>query len=426
MIQPKLIVNTTSIPGNSDMPSIIYIHGTGVREPGFGQTFKVIEKAIRRNLPGWNPVGCYWARECGAQLRKGGKSIPDYQDTRAIGEYRDAEGEERDAWYLLYSDPLWELGVLAMLPEGTEAEDSGQLRLGVTSPDEELQQQIAGLRPSQNLRELIDQNALSDVWEQAFADVTNSEAFIEATRKVVSHKSEIVSATARAVIAQATALATDLGIPAMIAPARDELVDRLIAELGGDTRSLFGDAWRLLKSYAARYASVSLTARGLTYIAQRKRGAVSDAITPFAGDVLLYQTRGDKIRERIRREINDTSGSVILLAHSLGGIACVDLLIEKKPPNVIGLITVGSQSPLLYEMDCLTMLRHNEPLPDLFPKWLNVYDPHDFLSYVGEKVFEGRVSDFMVNSGQPFPKSHSAYWSEPELWRRIAEFARNA
>jgi hypothetical protein len=203
----------------------------------------------------------------------------------------------------------------------------------------------------------------------------------------------------------------------MTASARNALMNRLIAEFGADTRSIFGDAWSLLKSYAAR--------RVTSYIARRKRGAISDFLSPFAGDILIYQTRGKKIRERIRQEIDDTSGSVILLAHSLGGIACVDLLIEKKPPNVIGLITVGSQSPLLYEMDCLTMLRHDEPLPDHFPNWLNVYDPHDFLSYVGEKVFEGRVSDFMVNSGQPFPKSHSAYWLEPQLWNRIAEFARN-
>jgi len=407
------------------MPIIIYIHGTGVREPGFGQTFKVIEKAIRRNLPGWDAIGCYWADEGGVQLRRCGESIPNYEDTRAVGEYRDAEDDERDGWALLYSDPLWELGVLAITAEETVIEDCGRLMLGVEPPDEKLRQKIAGLRPSQDLHVLIDQNALSDVWEQAFADITSSEIFTEATKKVASHESEIVLATARAVVAQAIALATDLGIPAMTAAGRNELMNRLVAELGADTRSLFCDAWELLKSYAVRYASVSLTARGVTYIARRKRGAISDAISPFAGDILLYQTRGDRIRDRIRREINETSGSVILLAHSLGGIACVDLLIEKRPSNVIGLITVGSQSPLLYEMDCLTMLRHNEPLPDHFPNWLNVYDPQDFLSYVGEKVFKGRVSDFMVNSGQPFPKSHSAYWFDKELWNRIAKFARN-
>jgi hypothetical protein len=76
-------------------------------------------------------------------------------------------------------------------------------------------------------------------------------------------------------------------------------------------RHLIGNS---VKGLAARYA---------TYKGRRKLGVISDKAYPAAGDVLFYQTRGVLIliRDFIGQRIESQPGSVVLLAHSLGGIA---------------------------------------------------------------------------------------------------------
>jgi hypothetical protein len=112
---------------------------------------------------------------------------------------------------------------------------------------------------------------------------------------------------------------------------------------------------------------------------------------------------------------------VTLVAHSLGGIACVDLLAMPNPPKVSKLITAGSQSPFLYELGALASRKPGEPLPVGFPPWLNFYDRNDFLSYIA-KPFWPEVIDHEVRSGQPFPDSHGAYFGSEDVWTRIREF----
>ena len=49
----------------------------------------------------------------------------------------------------------------------------------------------------------------------------------------------------------------------------------------------------------------------------------------------------------------------------------------------------------------------------------------DFLSYRGSDVFPGRVKDVRVESGQPFPESHGAYWhNDKDFWKPVADFLR--
>jgi hypothetical protein len=104
----------------------------------------------------------------------------------------------------------------------------------------------------------------------------------------------------------------------------------------------------------------------------------------------------------------------------LGGIACVDLLVEQSLPQVVHLVTVGSQAPFMYEINALCSLEFGQPLPDHFPKWLNIYDLRDFLSYKGSKIFP-KVKDEEVISKQPFPRSHSADWENDRTWECIME-----
>jgi pimeloyl-ACP methyl ester carboxylesterase len=198
---------------------------------------------------------------------------------------------------------------------------------------------------------------------------------------------------------------------------RNEAVDAIVKVLAQDEQSRGVISW----------AKDQLTGFGLrfgTNVIQRKRGALTDGAYPFAGDILLYQAKGQKIRDFIRSQVEQVDSPVVLLAHSLGGIACVDLLIEQDlRDKVKQLITVGSQAPFLYEIDALQSLSFGESLPEHFPKWLNIYDLRDFLSYVGDRegLFPGRLKDVVVDNKQPFPEAHGAYWANTDTWRAITE-----
>jgi hypothetical protein len=90
-------------------------------------------------------------------------------------------------------------------------------------------------------------------------------------------------------------------------------------------------------------------------------------------------------------------------------------------PRVERLVTVGSQSPLLYEIGALASLKPGQPLPQDFPPWLNIFDRNDMLSYVASRLFP-LAKDFEVESGQPFPDAHSAYFANEQAWAEIGRF----
>jgi hypothetical protein len=164
-------------------------------------------------------------------------------------------------------------------------------------------------------------------------------------------------------------------------------------------------------------------ARRFTDMVNRKRDVLFSAGYPVAGDILRYQARGGPIREYIGQRIDACGSDVTVLAHSLGGIACVDLLVLQTKSNVKRLITVGSQAPLLYELGALTSLLPGDPLPIHFPgEWLNVFDRNDLLSYLAAPLFGPRAIDIEVNCGQPFPQAHSAYWGEALMWQQLAPY----
>ncbi len=403
------------------MPSLIYVHGTGVREPEYSNAYKLIEKKIRSLLPGWRLVKCFWGEECGVKFHRNGDSIPNYATARAIGDALDERDESLILWQLLYSDPCYELFLIKTMSEEEDQEPNFDRSSSSSRTERErLVKEIVGFRPSKALESMIEQSDLAPFWSDAFLHITESEDFKVASSTNIQDN-QLIGIVTRAITAQIIVMADKQGVPAPGGDIRDALVKKLLEELNGDSRSLIGTTLSHITGLAERAAVNSvalgigagyfLSRRMATYAAERRRGVFSDKVAPFAGDTLL------------RKQITDASDSVLLLAHSLGGIACVDLLIEKPPDNVIGIVTAGSQAPLLYELDCLKTLRHCEQLPDHFPKWLNIYDPHDFLSYQGRIVFPGRVEDVEIESDQPFPKSHSAYWSQQKTWENIAEFA---
>ncbi|CAM5312795.1 AB hydrolase-1 domain-containing protein OS=Streptomyces violarus OX=67380 GN=FHS41_001845 PE=4 SV=1 [Streptomyces violarus] len=152
---------------------------------------------------------------------------------------------------------------------------------------------------------------------------------------------------------------------------------------------------------------------------ERRRRALTEAAHPAAGDILRYLSRGAAFRDGLRALVAGLEPPVAVVGHSLGGIIALDTLISAPIPQVALLVTAGSQGPFLYESGSLPSLEHPAPLPPHVPAWLNLYDPRDLLGYLGAELFPGRVTDVPVDSGQPFPAAHSAYWTNPTVYRHI-------
>ncbi len=378
--------------------AVVFVHGTGVRGESYARTFALIKRALADGTPF---SGCFWGDAEGARLRADGVSVPRYEQTRG-GEVVE---EELALWAVLYTDPWYELRLLRYA-----GDEPTNLPPGTVVPAAALRQQVRAFVPSPQLRAEWEQAGLAGAFDDALAALVASAEFDEAAETAGADPVEHRKAVARAVVAHAL-VATDAPLDG---ETRDALVERLTDELHGYGKGIGDWLARPFKGVAART---------VTRLVGRRRGSVTDAVAPAAGDILRYQARGQGIRDAIRQAIADTRAErVAVLAHSLGGIAAVDLLVATDVPQADRLITVGSQAPFLYEIGALTSLEPPEQLPGHFPAWLNIYDPRDFLGYVGRGVFPGRVSDVEVDNRQPFPQAHSAYWGNRAVWEAVSGF----
>jgi hypothetical protein len=256
--------------------------------------------------------------------------------------------------------------------------------------------------PEGRLAALVEDAGLGDAFPGAVREVLGAESCHRALSREHELGDVLITALARAFVAQSLHAADSqyqYEFP-IDGGSRDEIVAALVSALGGTDRGIAAVAFDLVMR------------AGVSRIVDRRRAAWSEAATPAAGDVLHYLTRGAELRKFVADRVVEVKGPVVILAHSLGGIAALELLIERSVPNVMQLVTVGSQAPLLYELNALPTLAYGEPLPDRVPDWRNVYDGRDLLAYAGSGVFAGRVHDHAVNNRTPFPRAHSAYFAK--------------
>lgn len=351
-------------------------------------------------------------------LHSNGVSVPGYATRRDIpgAGAPDARESELDPdvefWGLLYLDPLLELRLLT-----AEATAPAELAPGARPPGEALSTAALALTGDAGLRRLLEAAGIAEDFPAAVAAVLTTPDCRRFLRACAADGE--TDALARAFAAEAVRRRAERHgpAPACDGTARDEAVARIVALLPGadGTGTHRGPVTRRVKRLAGRLALGLASAQAV-----KRRSALTDAAHPAAGDVLLYLSRGAAIREAVAEAVRTAEPPVVLLAHSLGGIASLDLLVLRPLPEVVLLVTVGSQAPFLYELGALPSLEHGTPLPAHVPRWLNVYDRRDLLSYVGAGVFPGRVRDLALDSRQPFPLSHSAYWGNPELYRLLA------
>lgn len=417
------------------MADVVFVHGTGVREPGFTESLARIRTALKKKLPDARVHPCYWGERHGSALRDG-RSIPLYEPAQ-LG-VADRRRDETTDWTLLLDDPLIELRLVLTYRESRTREPPP---FGRNLP-KVLRGQLATLRAA--VESDFERDLLAGRRDEFLAAIdaltqwTDLDAAIEIGATLDLRGAERLDSArllvSRAIVADWLARLTRQWRAVPSGDEREALVSACIAALGGgktQTMSLAGDAIRALLAPVRKLAHAAIVDPALhaaTWGSRVYRNSVFDLTTPAVGDILVYQSRGHAIRECIRECVESVGKPVVLLAHSLGGIACVDLLIERAPACVKGLITAGSQAPYLYEIGALSQLGPGGPLPGHVPPWLNFFDRNDLLSFKAAPVFLGDggngIDDVETPSGQPFPAAHGAYWSSDALWERAAHFVR--
>ncbi|MEV6692693.1 hypothetical protein AB0M35_14600 [Micromonospora sp. NPDC051196] len=385
------------------MTTVVFVHGTGVRQPHFDATFARVTAEIA-NVDGSVPVlPCYWGEPHGARLSRDGASIPDGMRPRGTDDDSLDDGEVR-RWALLEIDPLFELRLIAATGAGAR-----EVAPHTVPPGRRIRQAALELPTSPQVREAAGRAGLAETFDPAVTTVLG--APVTADALAAGQQTELATALAAAIVAEAMTRADQQagGPVPLIGQRRDALVELLVAQLHGDARAMMGRAVMAGAQLAATL--------GATRPAERRRLALTSAVSPAAGDIMVYLARGAAIREHITTTVAAVDDDVVLLAHSLGGIACVDVLVDAPPANVRGLITVGSQAPYLHELGALPSLPPAAPLPDTFPvPWINIFDRRDLLAFLAEPIFGERVRDVEVDNGVPFPRSHSAYFANPAVY----------
>jgi hypothetical protein len=381
--------------------TILFVHGTGVRLKDYKRGLAIAEERARAAGIKAAFVECAWGDPLGVVFK--GMSLP---DPPSEAELR-AEEQDFARWSWLIDDPLFELERLTTPDPRQPAAPPSPSR---KSPAKVLWDKIAAYQPSTELTLLLRRAGLEPFWKDAWTTVIKADVAKLAFERSAHELPEASNALARAVVAQLIGTAWDQDHPGTDRHTRDALVQRLLNDWG---QIVYG-----LSDFFAR-----LFKRAATRVLRRHRNDLTGAVAFALGDILLYQSRGAEVRKFIREKITEAKQPpVLVVAHSLGGIASFDLLALSDPPPVAGLVTVGSQAAFLYELGALTSLKPPQPLPAGFPRWLNVYDRNDFLSYTAKRLFPS-VEEKEVTSARPFPESHSAYFANDAVWQAIQTFA---
>ncbi|GAA4014310.1 hypothetical protein [Streptomyces plumbiresistens] len=393
------------------MTAVVFIHGTGVREPGFSELAGRVAAGLTALRDGLRIVPYYWGGAHGATLAAGGASLPAQAGTggtaRGLGlELADipaaADDDTAAAWAALYADPYAELALAAAGSEPVVERPPGSV-----PPEQKLQAQLAALAAQGDAPAA----ELGPGLARAATDLAAHPLLGPAADAL--DPDDLAVLAARSLAARLIVDALDADAPLVpVGDTRDAVVDRLAEALGAPPRG----TERGLRSLLLRAAG-SAASRAVV----RRRRALTEAAHPAAGDILRYLSRGEAVRAELRTLVAGLEPPVALVCHSLGGIIALDTLISAPLPQVRLLVTAGSQGPFLYESGSLPTLEHPAPLPPHVPDWLNLYDPRDLLSYLGAGLFPGRVTDIAVDSRQPFPASHSAYWTNPAVYRHIVD-----
>src|SRR5664279_5266530 len=98
------------------MATLLFVHGTGVREAAYGAAFDLFAEEIAVIRPMHAVARCFWGGAHGSRLNAAGISIPSGESHRGPEDpllSADDVDAEIALWGLLERDPLFELRLLA-------------------------------------------------------------------------------------------------------------------------------------------------------------------------------------------------------------------------------------------------------------------------------------------------------------------------
>lgn len=393
---------------------LLFVHGTGVRGADFDADYATVQRQAAEYLPELVVKPCRWGELAGVQPLENPGSVPSYEAGRSLaGKVSDISTEQAQLvrWSLLYQDPLYEFRAYAAMSTGDSLAGDVVVAAGGSTTLDEVRNSLSSLEPSAGGIARAGHFAVR-LRQPAIELICEGNILADAlATNPLSDPSRCRPMLGRAFVGAWMLAAEERGLPPLDGDLRDLLYEDAVGVLDGPTMGLKDELLRAVAGIA-------------TWAGRRRRTKLTDGTYFKANDVLLYQSAhgGQAIRNSIRNHLSDLEGPSIILAHSLGGIASVELLASNPNLAVAALITCGSQAPFLYEADVLGLLRRGASLSDDFPPWLNFFDSNDFLSYCAGPVFPGRAKDEEVFSRQPFPQSHGAYWASRDVWTKIKSF----
>jgi hypothetical protein len=226
---------------------------------------------------------------------------------------------------------------------------------------------------------------------------------------------------ARALTAQFAALASEQpGFPADFDP--ETMAEGLEEVFGGREQNGLGDGFLA----GAKVAYVLGSKRAV----RKHRDRIHDAADLFVGDILVYQAHGQRARDHLKTQIEkalaeDPAGNVVVVGHSLGGIAAFETFTGADFGPRARLFTVGSQISRLYRYGALATLAPGSA-PARWPHhWTNAFCPQDLLGFSAHPDFgdDVPVTDVPIDTGLTFPDAHSGYWARRRTYEIIAELA---
>ena len=249
------------------MTSVIFVHGTGVREPQYSGYAALIRGELASRRPDVAVVDCYWGAQVGSRVNAASMSVPLSSSAGALN--ADSSSEQEIAlWAYLYDDPLFELRILTggpgvIAPQERQLERSGQALAG----------RLEALAASPALEAKLREAGLDGTFATALRAVSASETCREALTRV-GRDPGAVGVIGRAVVAEAMLECEREGRNARIlldATLRDEVVSQVCEQLGADPDT---------RPRTAGYAIEMARAVAM----HRRRGAMTDATFRAAAD----------------------------------------------------------------------------------------------------------------------------------------------
>src|SRR5262249_20781592 len=201
----------------------------------------------------------------------------------------------------LFADPLFELDKLTI----RDPKQPAQTRPppGTLAPWQKLWKKISAYKPTDELTLLLRRAGLEPFWAEAWSSVVVlSDIPKHAFERSAHEVAEASNALARAVVAELHVVAIAHGKPGPSRALRQKLVERLLADWDQQV-------------YALGTFLANLFKRAATRVLRDHRTHFTDLATLPIGDILLYQARGNEVRDFLRRKIAGAAAPVTLVGH---------------------------------------------------------------------------------------------------------------